>query len=159
MHGTSTGSTSVQVLGGTPPFQYLWNNGNTTQFISGLSAGSYTCQVIDSNGCEIIGTTDVTQSATTLVIDSIYSSNLTCNSNNSGFAGVFVSGGAGSYSYQWDDINSQATQEAINLYADTFTVNITDSANCTISQSFIITEPTAVMPLINVNNIDCFGKC
>ena len=156
--GTSTGSTSVQVFGGTPPFQYLWNNGNTTQFISGLSAGSYTCLVVDSNGCEIIGTTDVTQSATTLIIDSIYSSNLTCNSNNSGFAGVFVSGGAGGYNYQWDDINSQTTQEAINLYADTFTVNITDSANCTISQTFVITEPNAVMPIINVSNIDCFGN-
>src|SRR5260221_287922 len=39
--------------GGTSPFKYSWSTtpGQTTNIIAGLSAGSYTCTVTDSNGC------------------------------------------------------------------------------------------------------------
>lgn len=48
--GTS-GSISVTTTGGTPPYQYLWSNGETTYSINGLSSGTYNVTVTDAGGC------------------------------------------------------------------------------------------------------------
>ena len=48
---------SVMVTGGTPPYQYLWNNGKTDQSIMGLVAGNYKVTVVDANGCMAISNT------------------------------------------------------------------------------------------------------
>ena len=45
------GSINVTITGGTPPYNYLWTNAATTQNISGLVAGSYSCTVTDANNC------------------------------------------------------------------------------------------------------------
>ncbi len=53
--GNEDGSIMVAVSGGTPPFSYSINNGNTTQSsgtFSGLSTGTYPILVIDANDCE-----------------------------------------------------------------------------------------------------------
>jgi gliding motility-associated-like protein len=49
----SNGHISLAVSGGVKPFTYSWNTtpAQTTPFASGLSAGTYTCNVTDSNGC------------------------------------------------------------------------------------------------------------
>ena len=45
------GSISIDVEGGTGTLSYEWSNGETTSEISGLSAGEYTVEVTDENGC------------------------------------------------------------------------------------------------------------
>jgi uncharacterized delta-60 repeat protein len=47
--GSATGSASVTVSGGKSPYSYLWSNGETTSTISGLTAGSYSCKITDSD--------------------------------------------------------------------------------------------------------------
>ena len=46
-------SIDLEVVGGTPPYTYIWNNGAATQDLGNLPAGEYFCQVIDANGCLI----------------------------------------------------------------------------------------------------------
>ena len=41
----------VSVFGGSPPYSYLWNNGNTTTFIPDPVAGTYVVTITDSQGC------------------------------------------------------------------------------------------------------------
>jgi hypothetical protein len=47
----SNGSIQTYITSGTPPFTYLWSNGQTTANISGLNDGDYTLTVTDINGC------------------------------------------------------------------------------------------------------------
>lgn len=52
--GSSVGSATVTNLsGGTPPYSYLWTNGQTTQTATGLSVGSWGVTVIDSEDCRL----------------------------------------------------------------------------------------------------------
>jgi len=49
--GGNDGSATVNAAGGTPPYSYLWSNGQTTATAVNLAAGSYTVTVTDARGC------------------------------------------------------------------------------------------------------------
>ena len=62
--GSATGSISVDISGGTPPYNTYWSNGSgvgvsSEEDPSGLPAGIYTLTVYDANGCvfEFLGWT------------------------------------------------------------------------------------------------------
>jgi len=46
-----TSNVTLTVTGGTPGYTYLWSNGATTKDLTGVSPGSYTVTVKDSNNC------------------------------------------------------------------------------------------------------------
>ena len=46
--------TSLVKSGGTPPYSYSWNNGQTTSTATGLCAGCYSLKVTDANGCSTL---------------------------------------------------------------------------------------------------------
>jgi hypothetical protein len=53
------GEGCVTVAGGTAPYTYLWDNGETTECINVAAAGTYGVTVTDVNGCEQTGTVDI----------------------------------------------------------------------------------------------------
>jgi len=50
-HGSNDGSIILNPIGGTPPYQYLWYNGSTSQSLNSLYAGTYNFTITDDNGC------------------------------------------------------------------------------------------------------------
>jgi hypothetical protein len=51
----ATGAIQVSGIGGgTPPYDYLWNNGATSTNLTGLSAGTYTLTITDKKNCELV---------------------------------------------------------------------------------------------------------
>lgn len=59
-HGIGDGEASINVSGGTPPYDYYWSNGTVNQTsIQNLSAGIYHCTITDSNSCQKIVTIQV----------------------------------------------------------------------------------------------------
>ncbi|MBK9424318.1 MAG: SprB repeat-containing protein [Bacteroidetes bacterium] len=49
--GGSNGAINITTTNGQQPLQFLWNNGFTTEDLTGLTAGNYTVTVTDANGC------------------------------------------------------------------------------------------------------------
>jgi len=55
------GIINVAVNGGTSPYTYTWQDGNTQQNRTGLSAGTYTVSVTDLNHCQQFANATITQ--------------------------------------------------------------------------------------------------
>lgn len=59
--GSSDGSASVSIGGGTAPYSYSWSTGSSNAAINNLSAATYTVTVVDTKGCFAIDTVNVSE--------------------------------------------------------------------------------------------------
>ena len=67
--GFDNGTANITVTGGTPSFQYNWQDNQTTSTAIGLSQGNYTVTVTDENNCT--ATTTATIDCEELVCESV----------------------------------------------------------------------------------------
>ena len=141
--GLSDGAISITVTGGTPGYSFAWSNGATTQNISGLAAGCYTVTVTDANQCTATGTWCVTQPDALALEGNVTS--VSCYSYSTGAIDLTVTGGTPAYTYVWS--NGATTEDLNNLPAGTYSVTVTDSHGCVISDSYVVTQP----PMWTVN--------
>ena len=49
--GANDGIASVTIFDGSPPFTYLWSNGQTGSSVNNLGAGNYNVTITDASGC------------------------------------------------------------------------------------------------------------
>jgi hypothetical protein len=135
--GFNNGHISVELGGGLPPYQYLWNTGDTTSSISDLIPGPYTLSVEDSFGCSFFDT---------IIIESYICSEITLMADYSPFicydqcaGNIFISdiqGTTGPVQLDWN--NGANTDSLNNLCEGLYLLSLTDSLNCSIQDSFII---------------------
>ncbi|MCW5521206.1 cadherin-like domain-containing protein, partial [Aureitalea sp. L0-47] len=155
--GSGDGTATANPSGGTPPYTYSWSpGGQTTQTITGLTAGTYTVTVTDDNGCT--ATTSTTVESTPCDLSANASSTpVSCNGGNDGSATVGVSGGVGPFTYSWSP-GGQTTQTISGLTAGAYTVTVTDTTTlCTETSTTTVNEPSAISSGIAVTNVSCFG--
>lgn len=159
--GGSDGAASVAASGGTGTLIYDWTPGNPTgdgtTDISGLTAGTYTCTVTDSNLCTASLTFMIGQPGA-IILSGTQLDNL-CNGSNSGEANVIASGGTGGFSYDWTPGNpvGDGSPTITGLAAGDYTVTVTDGAGCVAMAIFTISEPAAITATGSQNNVSCNG--
>ncbi|MGH2648278.1 MAG: SprB repeat-containing protein, partial [Ginsengibacter sp.] len=138
----SDGQISISAWGGTGSLQYSADNGTTFQssnVISGFSAGTYQVVVKDANGCT--GTSSVTLRAPSPVSGTIVAQTPTlCSGTNSGTATIAGSGGVGLYYYSIDGSAFQWSGAFTNLAAGSHPVLIRDNNGCMGSLTVTITS-------------------
>jgi gliding motility-associated-like protein len=159
-HSGNTGSISLNITGATPPYTYLWNNGQTTSSLSSLSAGIYTVTITDSAGCygNLGGATDswtVSEPSNPLQ-NTFISQNVICHADSNGFASSDAGGGTSPYTYLWS--TTDTTQTVSNLTAgNNYFVTITDANGCQLQTTFNIDEPSPINLVTNQTNPTCYG--
>ena len=139
---TQNGTTTVNIEGGTLPYDIEWSNGETTETAFALSAGSSSVVVTDGNGCTI------TQEFTNFGIVGA-ASNITCNGANDGSIVVVISGGVEPYTYEWS--NGETISSLINLGPADYEVTVTDAEGANIVLNYIVEEPAALDATVTVN--------
>jgi gliding motility-associated-like protein len=151
--GAASGNVDLDVTGGTVPYNYVWNNGATTQDLTGVSGGTYTVVIHDANGCSITNTTIVTEP--TPISISVVKTDVLCNGAATGAIDITVNGGTPVITYSWS--NGAATEDLTSLTAGTYSVTITDGNGCTASISATISQPAALVLNATPVNVGCNG--
>ncbi|MCX7768867.1 MAG: gliding motility-associated C-terminal domain-containing protein [Flavobacteriales bacterium] len=155
--GESDGQVSVTVLGGTPPYTYLWNTGDTVPILTGLPAGQYTVEVSDAAGCsDSLSITIPDPLPLAFITQSIQ--HVTCHGGSDGAVFTSPGGGTPPYTIIWN--TGQQSQNIQNLPAGTYTAIFTDANNCdTLTLTAVVNEPPPINPiaLATPANI-CYGS-
>lgn len=161
-YGVADASVSI-LAGGTSPYTYLWNTNATTSTISNVGLGSYSVTISDANGCIGIGTISLIEPpVVTLSFSSatyIGGNEIRCHGERGAIA-AHPSGGTGPFTYHWSD--TQLTQIADTLFAGNYSVIVADSEGCSVSGSFTLHEPGAMVSTLtaldhNGYSISCYG--
>jgi gliding motility-associated-like protein len=152
------GSIDLTVSGGSGNYSYLWNNGATTQDISGLAAGDYTVTVTD---LVTLCSEKQTISITKLINDLVLVTNFTpplCPGSNDATATVTPSGGKVPYKYLWN--TGQTDSIAKSLIAGVYSVTVTDANGLTRGTIITIPETAIKYVIASVKSSDpaCFGE-
>ncbi len=155
--GEATGTATVQVSGGKPPYNIQWSNAQNTSSLSQLTAGVYYVVVSDSNGCSATDSVVITQPLAPL--SSTKSQTDVLCFGGFGSAAVAVSGGTAPYSYVWNTAPVQNTASAGNLFAGSYQVTVTDDLGCTLTDTFSISQPQQALQATIVSTVDvtCHG--
>ncbi|MDH3651178.1 MAG: cohesin domain-containing protein, partial [Saprospiraceae bacterium] len=135
--GECDGVASVVVSGGTSPYSFTWDNGETSATRSGLCAGEITVTVSDDAGNQSILTRQINEpEMLELSIEGSPSPN-----DIEGTAEATVTGGAEPYTYRWS--NGATTRFIINLAQGVYTLVVTDANGCQVTDQVLITNVDA----------------
>ncbi len=128
--GLDNGSATANVSGGTTPFSFVWDNGETGQIAFQLSPGAHTVFVTDAGGCTGSGQVSIG----TGPIPNIDFADLNDPSSCGAFDGsieIFGSGGTPPLQYSNNNgMNYQPGTTFTGLGANTYNLVIMDAAGC-----------------------------
>lgn len=158
-NGDATGEVDVTANGGTPGYTYNWNPAvSTTNTATGLNAGAYSIIVTDTNGCTVTTSATVSEPAALQATATV--ANVTCNALSNGAITVTTTGGTTPYTWQATDgtnnyngVNGQFN----NIPAGTYAILVTDQNACTTTVSATVTEPNALVLLIDTTPATCYN--
>jgi hypothetical protein len=158
--GDSNGSITVTASGGTGVYEYRINSGNyqSSNSFTGLSTGTYTLWVRDSNGCESSTTRTLSKSQVTASYTVVNSS---CGDPDGSVTLNSISGGnGGAYQYQWNGGSWTTFSSAVTLgtllFPGTYVLNVRDSLQCTTTYNVVVAEPTPITFTTSPSNPTCW---
>lgn len=155
-NGGADGTAAALPSGGTEPYRYNWDNGQTESKAINLMAGDYQVMVIDANGCETSAQARVGEPENAVVAD-IVQTFQGCFGTSSNEAIVNPSGGTGSdYTFQWS--NGQVTQTAIGLDSIMYSVTVIDGNQCEAVGEITLADLEDINFEIQTVLPSCFGS-
>ncbi|WP_375447481.1 hypothetical protein [uncultured Fibrella sp.] len=160
-NGANTGSIDLSVSGGATGYVYRWvgptGAGPATQDLSALVAGTYSVTVTDVNGCQSVTAVTLTQPSAVSV--NAIQQHVSCFGGNNGSLTVFPSGATAPFTYTWaGPVGSGATtQNLASLVAGAYSVTITDASQCSVVQSYSVTQPDALSLTAVRQQLACNG--
>lgn len=153
------GTITLTLGGGSAPYTFLWNDGNTSQNRTGVSPGTYAVTVTDANQCTAsVGGLTITQPAAALAVSGT-ATMVSCHNEDDGTITLTVSGGTPGYTYDWDKIGEPAfnstQQSPTALTAGVYSVTVTDTKSCKASLSIEVDQPEVINPTVVVTPPTC----
>lgn len=147
--GAANGSVTVVLSGGTAPFTYQWNNGETSASISNLPGGTYTVNVSDANGCDFSANATVTepQPYSDWTVETV---NPVCPNEANGSATVSITGGTEPYNFLWS--NGATGNTLSNASVGNYNVQVTDANGCESATSVSLTSSDNELPTVSAQN-------
>lgn len=155
------GSATATPSGGTGPYTFTWTPvgsfvGSSLNNVINLCPNIYTVTVRDANNCTATATVQITEP--TALSGTLTVTNALCNSQCNGSASVAVGGGTPTYTFSWAG-SASTTSVASGLCAGSYSSIVTDINGCTLTQSFVITQPSPITVTLTPSNPLCNSAC
>jgi len=166
-NGDNSGVALANVLGGSPPYTFQWDDplSQTTNPAVSLAAGTYRLTVTDNNNCPVVDSINLTEPAPLNLNLNTY--DVSCGGINDGAAAANVTGGTLPYTFNWGpgNPNGQGTDSIFNLTASNYSLTLTDNNGCSRNLNFTINQlppvfslsDSSVNPLCNGGNDGFIG--
>jgi len=151
----SDGEIAILAQGGTPSYDYLWNNGQTTAVATNLTVGTYTVLVSDSLGCSASMSVTLTQPQAPVTLTAVVT-DLICMNDAEGVIDLSVTGGTPGYTYSWS--TGDTTQDIDSLESGAYVVTITDTLGCVLIDTIVVNNPPNPMVVTpSQTNVTCYN--
>lgn len=149
----SDGSIFASASGGTPPYDFVWTDGNgmpvgDNQNLLFVPSGTYHLMVTDAMGCQgginnlqINLANDVIQ-----VVDSLtVIEHVACRGDSTGAIMLSITGGAPPYTYHWSD--GSTTASLLDVPAGFYGLTVTDADTCVaiFPNTFQVMQPATAL--------------
>ncbi|MBD77827.1 MAG: hypothetical protein CL840_02645, partial [Crocinitomicaceae bacterium] len=135
------GKITVSIAGGTPPYTYLWGNGDTTDSTVNRCAGVLFLTVTDKNNYSEVFQIGLNNKTSPNV--SYTKTDARCANSCDGQINVAGSGTIAPYSYNWPTLGSR-NDTVTGLCSGTYLVEVKDKVGCLATQSITIDAPTPI---------------
>ncbi len=156
----SGGTIDITIGGGMPAYTYLWNNGETTEDLVDLIAGTYTCTVTDNQGCTFVTQSfQILNDGSDLMLTAIAATDVPCFGEATGAIDISVNGSQEPIEFQWS--NGAMTEDIDGLIAGAYSCTVTDNVGCSIVVLEVeVTEPASEVEVVQLVGQDptCFGS-
>jgi hypothetical protein len=133
-----TDTMTVNVTGGTPPYNFQWNTGDVNSEITVAQAGVYTVWVTDDSGCLQTAVDTLLNLGLVVALETYHP--VSCNGNPDGWLNVDVTGGTPPYTYAWNTTPAQTADSITGLVSGTYSLTVTDAASCTATFSYFVSQ-------------------
>ncbi len=163
-NGLKNGSIEVTVIGGAPAYSYSWENESgenlddlsTTNKIEGLTAGSYSLTIKDSNKCSLVVSYEISEPKA-LVIGEIETEAIACFGDQGSLTVSEVTGGTGDYSYEWKDSSGEVISNEAStgkIEAGVYSIKVEDSKGNSKSKKNIELKAPEKLEIKNITTTD-----
>ncbi|MCB0516369.1 MAG: gliding motility-associated C-terminal domain-containing protein [Chitinophagales bacterium] len=161
----NNGSISISVLGGTSPYQYSIDGGETFQnngTFEGLAEGAYQIYVEDANGCNgALGSSVNLLPPPYPQITAVNAQSPQCAESNDGEISVLAYGGSGLLAYS---IDNGTTWTNTNLFLDvtqgTYHILVRDQVGCEVAYDnnpLVVEAPVPLSALVQASDVALCG--
>jgi gliding motility-associated-like protein len=157
------GVITLNTIGGTGPYTYVWSplppNGQGTNTLTGLCAGTWNVNITDATGCHASSSyTIVAPPALTLAATATPSQCQVCI----GTATAVVGGGTGTLQVEWRNALGAIVGNSgtiTDLCAGIYTVTVRDGNGCSLQQAIPITDSDGEVLTVTDGTTSCPNTC
>lgn len=152
--GDTNGAVTIeQVVGGVPPYSYLWSTSETQDNISGLAPGTYFVTVFDSQNDSTVTRVEMS-TADSIKVDETISAPSGSGLEDGRVELDQVRGGQGPYLFNWS--NGSQMRNLEDVAPGFYTVTITDFNNCEAEFTFEVPGAVSTEDLNQNENLNVY---
>ena len=156
--GQLSGQMTANVIGGTTPYKYFWNDpgAQVTKIATGLGAGNYKVTITDNKLCIVVSDPVQLTQPQEIRLTSVTYTNPSCFGTSDGQIDPVFSFETPIDVYSWNTGWNQRTIS--NIPADNYTLTITDRNSCIKVENFSLTQPEPITyQSVDLTDPACFG--